>query len=394
METFNFTKPEIEKRPIPETGRRYYGDDPAKGVRGLGLTVTAKGSKTFHVRTTVQGQTKRIAIKGGKFPDMTVAQARKKAQKLLSEIAEGTDPVAERKRQKTSQIKLSEVLRDYTHTKNLKNSTEAKYQEGLRCYFSDYWDEPLAEITEDVIKKINAEKKHKAAGTMRVLKALFNFARSQYKVGKETLFPDNPVDILREQKTVYKYGRKTTYIKAQELPDWFDAVEKLPTVDKEYLLFLLFTGTRADSEAARLTWDRINWRTNTFKLIDTKNKKDVELPLPSYLIPMLKKRKEFDGLVFPIEKECRTSRAKVTRETGISFSRHDLRRTFLTIGESEDISFLALKRLSNHISQESDVTAGYIQISDERLRQASQKLETAILRHAKRLNANVVRMTP
>ncbi len=40
--------------------------------------------------------------------------------------------------------------------------------------------------------------------------------------------------------------------------------------------------------------------------------------------------------------------ANVTRASGVHFTVHDLRRTFITIAESLDISAYALKRLMNH----------------------------------------------
>lgn len=59
--------------------------------------------------------------------------------------------------------------------------------------------------------------------------------------------------------------------------------------------------------------------------------------------------------------------AHVTKASGIHFTVHDLRRTFITIAESLDISAYALKRLMNH-KMTNDVTAGYIITDVERLR--------------------------
>lgn len=53
---------------------------------------------------------------------------------------------------------------------------------------------------------------------------------------------------------------------------------------------------------------------------------------------------------------------KVIQPSGVSFTLHDLRRTFFTIAESFDISAYALKRLVNH-KMTNDVTTGYI-VSD------------------------------
>ncbi|USO04386.1 MAG: hypothetical protein H6853_03700 [Rhodospirillales bacterium] len=65
------------------------------------------------------------------------------------------------------------------------------------------------------------------------------------------------------------------------------------------------------------------------------------------------------------------------KQSGISFTCHDLRRTFITIAESLEISAYALKRLINH--RVTDVTGGYIIVDVERLRNPVQKIEAFIL---------------
>lgn len=71
--------------------------------------------------------------------------------------------------------------------------------------------------------------------------------------------------------------------------------------------------------------------------------------------------------------------ANVIKESGVNFSTHDLRRTFITIAESLDISAYALKRLLNH-KMTNDVTAGYIITDVERLRAPMQKITDYILK--------------
>jgi integrase len=63
--------------------------------------------------------------------------------------------------------------------------------------------------------------------------------------------------------------------------------------------------------------------------------------------------------------------------TGIKFCFHDLRRTFITVAESLDITHYALKALLNH-SMGNDVTGGYICMSTERLREPIQKIADRI----------------
>ncbi len=69
---------------------------------------------------------------------------------------------------------------------------------------------------------------------------------------------------------------------------------------------------------------------------------------------------------------------EVVALSGVEFTPHDLRRTFVTIAESLDIPAYALKRFMNHKSN-GDVTAGYIVLSVERLRKPMQAITDHIL---------------
>ena len=73
--------------------------------------------------------------------------------------------------------------------------------------------------------------------------------------------------------------------------------------------------------------------------------------------------------------------AKVREASGVSFTLHDLRRTFITVAEGLDISSYTLKRLLNHKNNR-DVTAGYIVLNAERLRQPMERISSYILRAA------------
>jgi integrase len=63
----------------------------------------------------------------------------------------------------------------------------------------------------------------------------------------------------------------------------------------------------------------------------------------------------------------------LTETSGIKFTFHDLRRTFITVAESLDISAYAIKRLVNH-KNGSDVTEGYIIANHDRLRAPMQRI--------------------
>ena len=61
----------------------------------------------------------------------------------------------------------------------------------------------------------------------------------------------------------------------------------------------------------------------------------------------------------------------------MEFTLHDLRRTFSSIAENLDYGQYTIKRLLNH-TVSSDVTEGYVQISDKKLRMAMQEIEDIV----------------
>lgn len=155
---------------------------------------------------------------------------------------------------------------------------------------------------------------------------------------------------------------------------------------RDYLLLVLFTGLRRE-EAASMTWDNVELQAKTLKVIDTKNHLDHTLPLSNFLHNLLQQRKTnaVNDYVFQRSDgqghitEQRKQMARVIKESSITFTIHDLRRTFMTIAESLDISAYAVKRLANH-KMNNDITAGYIIADVERLRDPMQKITDYILK--------------
>ncbi|MEW8139714.1 MAG: tyrosine-type recombinase/integrase, partial [Candidatus Thiodiazotropha endolucinida] len=155
----------------------------------------------------------------------------------------------------------------------------------------------------------------------------------------------------------------------------------------DYLLIILFTGLRRQ-EAAQLTWSNVDLANRTLKILDTKNGENHTLPLSDYIYEILSGRHqqadEEAVYVFPGEKdnpyliEPRSVLRKITQTSGITFTIHDLRRTFITVAESLDIPAYALKRLLNH-KMTNDVTAGYIVTDVERLRKPMQMITDFLL---------------
>lgn len=372
----------------------YYRDTQ---LTGFALRVTPNGVKSFIVETRIHGKVRRKTL--GRYGPLTVEQARKAAQKFLGEVAGGGDPVTAEKVEADRRVTLTEVFEAYlTVRKDLKASTIHDYRRHLRESFPDWADRPIATISKDAIarrhQKLGERSPSRANNAMRVLRALFNFARGQYEDAEgNSLFPENPVDRLSHTRAWYRIERRRTLITKSQLPAWFEAVFALkedPNDEQgqtvaDLLLLLLFTGLRR-SEGMGLRWEAIDLKDRTLTVTETKNREPLTLPLSNFVTDTLTARAKSASspFVFPGTgeyghiQEPRPQMRKVIERSGVHFTLHDLRRTFVTIAESLDINYYALKQLVNH-KVSGDVTAGYIVTNVERLRGPMQRVTDALL---------------
>jgi integrase len=259
----------------------------------------------------------------------------------------------------------------------------------------------MAEISKDMVAKrhtkIGVERgKAYANLAMRFLRAVFNFSIAQYEDGSgNAILRENPVVRLTQTRAWYRVERRQTVIKSHQLAPWYQAVMILKN-DKiseqsglvaDYLLFLLFTGLRRQ-EAATLKWFDIDLQDRSFTIRDTKNREPLTLPLTDFINSLLENRKAVTDSEYVFAGngkagyliEPRHQTQKVIEASGVSFTLHDLRRTFITVAESIDISAYALKRLLNH-KMTNDVTAGYIINDVERLRDPMQRITDFLLKN-------------
>jgi len=388
---FKITKSKVDSLPFPESGQVFYRDSE---LIGFGLRV-GKTTKSYYAEKRVDGKKRRCTI--GIHGHITTEQARKEAQRLLGIMATGKNPNDIAKEKNLLEITLGEVFDEFlsARQKSLKKRTIADYHYIMQSYLNDWLDKPILDITKAMVVKRHTKLGDKHGGAqaniaMRGLRAIFNFAICRYDDSEgQPIIANNPVTFLSKTKTWYKVERRTSVIKAHELPQLFEAFEKLESQNtRDYLIFLLFTGLRR-GEAARLRWDQVDFRDKTFCISDTKNRVPLTLPLSDYLLELLKRRykEKLNDYVFPGNGKSghitdpRRQIKNIGKLSGVTFMAHDLRRTFITIAESLDISAYAVKQLVNH-KMGKDVTAGYIIMDVERLRKPMQQITDYILKTA------------
>jgi integrase len=391
------TKPNVENLALADKGQVFYWDDE---LAGFGMYVGTK-SKTWCVQQRIGNKTKRVVL--GKYPTMTAEQARKAAKKGIGKLAAGIDTVKEKREQNIKAVTLGEVFTAFLDVRQLKPKTVRDYTGVMNNIYPDWQKLPITEITRDAV-----ERRHKKVGEDRgeayanlggrTLRSVLNYASAKYETGKGlSILPENPVKRISQTRSWYKVERRTGHLKHHQLATWFDAVLNIDNdTIRDYLIFVLLTGCRKD-ESAKLQWSDIDLTDNSYILRDPKNGRPIQLPLSDYLADMLTTRKAHSSSVFVFPGdgvrgylvEPKRQLAKIIEKTDMPFAMHDLRRTFVTIAESLDISSFAVKALVNHKSGD-DVTSGYIQLNVERLRKPMQTITDFILKSAKLKSADVV----
>jgi integrase len=387
----------VDGLPYPEKGQVFYWDS---DLQGFGMYVGMK-SKTWFVEKRINNKTKRVSL--GKYPAKTAEQARSDAMTDINKMSSGIDVLQEKREVNMKAVTLGEVFEAFLDSRQLKPKTVTDYKGVINNLYADWQKHPITNITRDAV-----ERRHKEIGTdrgeayanlaARTLRSVLNYASAKYETGKGlSILPENPVKRISQTRSWYKVERRTGHLKAHQLAAWFDAVLTIdnPTI-RDYLIFVILTGCRKD-ESAKLQWTDIDLIDNSYVLRNPKNGRTIQLPLSSYLVDMLKDRKtnSTSDFIFSGDGargylvEPKRQLAKIIEKTDMPFTMHDLRRTFITIAESLDVSSYAVKALVNHKASD-DVTGGYIQMNVERLRKPMQAITDFILKSGGVMACDVV----
>jgi integrase len=391
-EKIHFTQDRVRNLPLPINKERedYYDS----GCPKLLCRVSNTGNKSFVVlKKTVDGKTRRVTL--GRFPDLSVNDARKMAQVALTDLAQGVNPTEEKRKQRFKNTTLKELFALYLEDKTaLRKATIKDYTKQIQSPsgFADWLDKPINDITRDMVQARRKQFTGGADNKMRVLRALMNYAIAL------KVIVENPVNILKDGKLWSKPKRRKRMIPSDNLKNWYDSVIKLPNEKaKVYLLLLLHSGLR-DQDIRKLEWEDIDFKNDCFIARDTKSHNDFTAYIAPQIKPYLRSLHESTGngkYVFPGNNKDglmdvpRRPITQVCKETGTTFSSHDLKRTFLTIGEAAMIPFSLLKALANH-QTDGNVTGGYINPEGKTLKAATFKIADYIHQHVTPDLENVV----
>jgi integrase len=283
---------QIEKLPNPTTRREI----PDGRIGGLYLVVQPSGAKSWALRYRIAGAPKKFTI--GAYPATGLAAARKRAQKALVEVGEGTDPSAKKKADREAQKAASSTadrvenvvdayVKDYL-AKKAKPSWAKEAERLLRIeILPTFGKKRLGDLTDDDVYKLLKEIAERAPitanRTFAVFRKLCHWTMSR-DGGK--LIKTSPCDGI-EMPTAER--PRDRVLDDAEIKLAWQAFESIGWPFGPIGKLLLLTGARRD-EVASMEWREVDLEAGVWRIPKerTKNKRDLEVPLPAAAVDILK----------------------------------------------------------------------------------------------------------
>ena len=373
---FLFTKTAIDQLPIPtvaEAGSAGYVIYWDAKVAGFGVVVRPSGLMTFVlVYRNKEGRVRRLKI--GRYGRLTVEQARDTAKKNNGLIALGGDPVADKKRDRSSKT-VNEVFRAYLEEHITPNGSEhalrsvKRVQVMIKKSLGGIFIHALESA--DVNKCLGPYTRQRGNDNLILTygRAAWNWARS-HGVGLTREDTQNPFDGI-EPKASTPQGREVT---PAEYNAVFKAIDELMAErrnDPARLLACLFvveTGCRP-IDSVRLRRDKVFRQRGIAELHDHKTFKRTGIPKVFFLTPaVLDIINRADALhalrrvkcdyVFPRRRGRKASNwlAKtwnsVRRRAAVDLELRHFRSGYINLADDAGISEQQISEITQHASPE------------------------------------------
>jgi integrase len=322
-------------------------------TRGLAVRIEPTGSKSWMVYYRHGSKVRWYRIGGA--TSIELKDARKLTSRILFQVAEGKDPQAERKADRTSGT-FEELAIRYVEYAKTKNKSWQQADNLVRKHLLPRWANTRAAcVTRGDVKAAKAAigSPTVANQTMAAASRIFSWAIAE-EVGNVTL---NPVKGVSRNETT----SRERVLSDEELKQFWAEFEASDLIRGRALMFLLLTGQR-HGEVRHMRSEHVTrdgWWEMPGKAVPalgwpgTKNKMTHRVWLPS---PAQKILAELDasGLIFagsrakPIT-ELERIMGKICQKLGVERATpHDLRRThgsaITALGFGRD----AMNRIQNH----------------------------------------------
>ncbi|ELL0571942.1 tyrosine-type recombinase/integrase [Vibrio fluvialis] len=283
--------------------------------QGLKLRVLPSGSKQWQLNYYRPTNGKRANLNLGRYPDVSLVQARKSALEARELIAQEIDP-QEHKEQKLQEHK---AIHEHTFLNVSKEWFEIKKHDVTPDYAADIWrsielhifpsltDTPVKQITAPQV--IELLKPIEAKGSLETVKRLVQRLNEVMNYAANCgLIQANPLTGIR---AAFKKPKKENMaaLAPTELPELMGAIAhaSIKRTTRCLIEWQLHTMTRP-AEASGARWDEIDWEEKVWTIPAERMKKRREhrIPLTEHMLTILEVIKPISGhldFIFPSDRD-------------------------------------------------------------------------------------------
>lgn len=367
---------EIQLRNLLRAGQ------PVAGVSdgdGLTFTLSAKGTAAWVLRYRYAGRRKEVSL--GRYPDVSLADARKKATAYRVKVNEGVD-VARQKQDEESERRAAGTMRELCDEfltrgpgKDRRRPEKPRLllDGNVTPFFGnqlarDVTDRQIIALLDRVRDGGTIAKKSRKGSTgpaPTIANHLLRLLKQVFRYGKERRYLDrNPAIDITVAAAGGKEKPRTRALDVKEIGEFLRAIQKaeIHAADKLALKIILATCVRL-SELVKARWEHVDFEQGIWHLpaTSTKTQEPIDIPMAPAVAEWFAELKRLacdSAWVLParrIQKDRPTispqtlDRALINVPHGLPrFVIHDLRRTARTQLAALGVSWDIAERCLNH----------------------------------------------
>lgn len=373
----------IRSASIPQAGQRILWDSE---VPGLGVRITAGGTRAFILDYRSQGRQRRYTI--GAFPDWSISQARDEARRLKREVDLGNDPMGERHADReapTVASLASRYISDYLPRKRPESAR--KDIENLNSLILPKLGKyKLEAVSHADIEALHREvSKHAPYRANRMAALLSKMWSLAIRWGMADTNPVKGLERNPEEK-------RERYLTPEEVARLTEALAQHPNQQSANIVRLLvLTGARK-GEVLSMRWQDLDLQAGVWvkPSAHTKQKKNHRVPLSAPAIELLAgiRHDPESSYVFPgdvagaPQRDIKRFWSTVCKHAGLEKVRpHDLRHTYASYLASSGASLPLIGALLGHTQP--GTTHRYAHLMMDPLKQATDRVAAIVTGNGK-----------
>src|ERR1700722_11365974 len=287
--TRNLTETYLESVKPPISGRLSLRDG---NPPGFGVSVTANGVKSYVLDYRIFKRKHRITL--GRWPDMTLKEAREEAVAAQRDVRQNHDPLLTRNQSRelrTMHDLASEYLEKHAERYKRPRSV-AGDRAMLTMIRARIGDHAVVGISKEHIKKLHADlaaTPYRANRVLALLSKMFNLA-VEWNTTNKVWRADNPALGVKK----YDEEKRERWLNEKEIGQLLTVLDKYP--EQNYanaIRLILLTGSRK-SEVLQAKWEHIDFENRLWRKpsAHTKQKKQEFVPLSIDAVKVLERMKK------------------------------------------------------------------------------------------------------